>query len=149
MCFNRVQIEKQDALMDQSLDQIMGGVSLLHFPLLNHYSLCGVLHRCDVLLADLFHQVMKLKAIALDISTEVKTQGRLVCTPPETSSTPRVFVAVLRRITLRPRGHDQRNRPKARINRCHARVHWAGALNRTRPSQLSALAATFKPNIGD
>ena len=38
-----LQIEKQDALMDQSLDQIMGGVR-------------------------------KLKAIALDISSEVKTQ---------------------------------------------------------------------------
>ena len=136
---NRVQIEKQDALMDQSLDQIMGGVSLLHFPLLNHYSLCGVLHRCDALLADLFHQVMKLKAIALDISTEVKTQGGLVCMP-ETSSTLRVFAnAVLRRITLGLRGHDQRNRPKARINRCHALG---------RGSESHASFAPFRPRRG-
>jgi len=28
-------------------------------------------------------------------------------------------------------------------------MRWAGALNRTRPSHLSALAAAFKPNIGD
>jgi hypothetical protein len=42
-----LQIEKQDALMDQSLDQIMGGVR-------------------------------KLKAIALDISTEVKTQEVMI-----------------------------------------------------------------------
>jgi hypothetical protein len=55
--------------MDQSLDQIMGGVIHLHFPLFC-FLMCGV----GMFLVDLF-QVMKLKAIALDISTEVKTQG--------------------------------------------------------------------------
>jgi hypothetical protein len=69
LCFDRVQIEKQDALMDQSLDQIMGGVIHLHLPLFP-FLVCGV----GMFLVDLF-QVMKLKAIALDISTEVKTQG--------------------------------------------------------------------------
>jgi hypothetical protein len=62
------QIEKQDALMDQSLDQIMGGVSC-----------SALLARCLAPLEPTsahIEQVLKLKAIALDITSEVKTQGR-------------------------------------------------------------------------
>ncbi len=70
--------------MDQSLDQIMGGVCSVGF---SHIVLVLIKQLArsidfgarafDKVLRPLAHifQVRKLKAIALDISTEVKTQG--------------------------------------------------------------------------
>jgi len=61
-----LQISQQDALMDQSLDQILGGVMMLIiFPAFFARRSCP----------PTLEQVRKLKAIAVDISMEVKTQG--------------------------------------------------------------------------